>query len=161
MRRGRPCPICTSPYLPTVSAMLEAGAKLTEITKSMPFDKHQLQRHKRHAVPRAMTSDETTGKTELSDQRLARWMERTEEAYLASGLQGDLHAQVDALRSGIRAELEFRRRHEAHVEQAAIDADSDKDGAPSVKWLDRVVRQVREAQAKTGMKTNDRDISTN
>ncbi len=168
MRRGRQCPICSSNSLPVVSAALEGGARLVDIAKLVPFDIHQLQRHKRHSAPPAIPADNAS-QAEMSDARLARWMERTEQAYLAAGLQGDLRGQVDAVRSGIRAELEFRRRHEVRDEQNAPNKNLPFEQRPvTIEMLDGIIREERErrrrenrnfglSRRETGEKNNSSD----
>jgi hypothetical protein len=85
----------------------------------------------------------------MSDERLNRWLRRSEELYKASLAQADLKSAIQAVQHGVRSEIEWRRRKEVRAEQAATDADptDPKNGAPSIAWLDQIVNKSRAAQA--------------
>jgi hypothetical protein len=156
-QRGRACPVCAGDQmqLEQVNAMLSAGSGASALAKLFPFSRDTLQRHKKHAFPSpALSVDlgEPGDEIALSNARLARWLERSESAYTASARSGDLRSLIESLRSGIRSELELRRRLERKVEQASSsDLPPEKGGAVTIDFLDLCVAKVRAANAARGL----------
>jgi hypothetical protein len=164
--RGKPCSVCIGDVsaLQQIDCLIVAGEMPTAIARLTGIHKDRIVRHRKHALRSTAPSadPDTRDEMAMSDERLNRWLTRSEELYKASLAQADLKSAIQAVQHGVRSEIEWRRRKEARAGQAAsAELDSAKDGAPSIEWLDRVVRQVREAKAETGVKTNDRDVSPN
>ena len=156
--RGRACPICASEatLLQRINSLLESGEGPTSISRLTGIPKDRIGRHKKHAFQPAAVSDalgDPGSELEMSDARLARWLGRSEAAWVAASAQGDTKAAIDALRSGVRSELEHRRRLEKREEQASTgNASLLPNGQKllSVDALDKLVREHREACAKRG-----------
>lgn len=164
--RGRPCSVCIGDVLVLhrVDGLIAAGEMPTAIARLTGIHKDRIVRHRKHTLLSTTPSADPDTRDEMlmSDERLNRWLTRSEELYKASLAQADLKSAIQAVQHGVRSEIEWRRRKEARAEQAASDeADSAKDGAPSVQWLDQIVRRVREAKAAREVTTNGNNSSTN
>jgi hypothetical protein len=140
-QRGRACPVCSNPeLLPVVTALLEAGTTHAEIAERTAFSKDQIARHRRHSAKTSAPADEPTNELAVSNARLSRWLERSEAAWVAASAQGDTKSAIDALRSGVRAELEHHRRLEKQ-ERTAV-AETSADGQPTLESLDALLRET-------------------
>jgi hypothetical protein len=140
-RPGRACPICSNAeLLPVVTALLEAGTTHGEIAERTSFTKDQVARHKRHSRPSA-PADEPGDELAVSNARLGRWLERSEAAWVSASALGDTKAAIDALRSGVRAELEHHRRLEKTADQTSVDAKDD--ASATIAALDKMVAKVQ------------------
>jgi hypothetical protein len=140
--RGRACPVCNNPdIMPVVTAMLEGGSTYRAIAERTSLSRDQVARHKRHASQPTALPDEPGSELEMSDQRLSRWLERSEAAWVAASAQGDIKGAIDALRSGVRSELEHRRRLEARTEQTSTDENLPFNHRPiTIEVIDQIVR---------------------
>jgi len=119
-QRGPTCTLCAgdSQLLVAVNSRLETGERLTSIAADLNLSKHVLQRHRKHAllVPVVVSDDSARDEMRISDERLHRWLTRSEEMFQASVGQSDLRMALESVRSGLRAEIEWRRRQEARMQ---------------------------------------------
>jgi hypothetical protein len=147
--RGRPCRICAdAQLLPQINAMLEAGSTQVSIAETAGVSKYVVGRHARHAnLPAAIAhaNGDSGSELQLSDDRLRRWLERSEAAWVAASALGDTKAAIDALRSGVRSELEHRRRLEKREKHAPSDGALLPNGQRplSLQELDSLIREHR------------------
>jgi hypothetical protein len=153
--RGRPCSVCIgdASVLQQIDGLIGAGEMPTAISRITGIPKDRIVRHRKHELAPAPPANPAESGNEMaaSDERLDRWLLRSEELYQASVSQADLKSAIQAVQHGVRSEIEWRRRTEARTEEAvSAKGNSEKDGAPSVEWLDRIVRRVREAKAERG-----------
>jgi hypothetical protein len=147
------CIVCNSPHRSIVGAMAECGATSDEIAETVGLDAKAIAEHSElcMSLPRLFSpADEMAD----SDARLRLWRDRADELYLSSGLQGDQRGQVAALREGVRAELEFRRRLEA---REAKGSETEKGNllpiekrVLTVEILDQIIRKATEKEVYDG-----------
>src|ERR1700678_626356 len=97
------CPVCSSPLIATVAAMVSCGASPEEIMLQTDLELAAVQRHMAECNT-VITTDADT--LEASDQRLADLQAQINIAATASGLAGDPKTQLAALSLGLRIESE-------------------------------------------------------
>ena len=117
------------------------------------LNKHAIGRHARHsaATPAAISGENVGDVMQMSDERLQRWLQRSEEMFQASVGQSDLRMAVESVRSGLRAEVEWRRRAESRAEQAAANENLPPNKRPvTVEFLDSCVREAKAQAAQQG-----------
>jgi hypothetical protein len=165
--RGKPCSVCVGDVsaLQQIDGLIAAGEMPTAIARVTGIQKDRIVRHRKHALRSTAPSadPDTRDEMAMSDERLNRWLTRSEELYEASLAQADLKSAIQAVQHGVRSEIEWRRRKEVREQADAATGTGDplKDGAPSIAWLDRVVRRVREAKAERGVTTNGNNSTAN
>jgi hypothetical protein len=131
--------------LQQIDALLQDGTGPTAVAKITGLSKDRISRHKRHSgfqpAPAGGVAGDPVDELAASDERLARWLERSESVYVASAASGDLRSLVEVMRSGIRAELETRRRAEARAEQLAAAAETKKTWQIEPEFADDIMRR--------------------
>ncbi len=148
--RGRACSICVSndSILQQIDGLIAAGEMPTAISRLTNVPKDRIVRHRKHVLaPVAPSADLDAGNLrQASDERLDRWVRRSEEMFGAAIAQSDLRSAIQSVQSGLRAEVEYRRRLEASKEQVTADALGEHK-TMTIADFDAVVRKVREAEA--------------
>jgi hypothetical protein len=133
------CPVCSSPMIATVAAMVSCGASPEEIGLQTDLEPVAVQRHIAECST-VITTDADT--FEASDQRLENLQAQINIAATASGLAGDLKSQLAALSLGLRIESEMRRRLEERAE-AERENKNDPD-VMTIPMLDALVANYAE-----------------
>jgi hypothetical protein len=150
--RGKPCPACDPQLRSQVDSRLEAEQSYGEIASALGLSKHTIGRHARHsAQPVAAETDNLTP-LEASEKRLTTLAERCEAQWLSAASSGDGRTALDVLKTAVRLEVDRHARLlETREKQAAAEADdaaNPASGAPSIRWLDGLVRRSREVTAQ-------------
>jgi hypothetical protein len=143
------CEVCKSPQRGVVASMIECGAETAEIASTLGFDVSALDLHM-NSCCMLPDSSAVLDPMAQSDQRLRVWLHRSNELYLTSGLQGDVRGQVAALREGVKAELEFRRRTEArNTRNAEMEANEQLpwgERVVTIKMLDQIIAETQKGK---------------
>jgi hypothetical protein len=149
--RGKPCSVCVGDVsaLQQIDSLIAAGEMPTAIARLTGIPKDRIVRHRKHTLaPDESSADPDAGNLlQASDERLDRWVRRSEEMFGAAIAQSDLRSAIQSVQSGLRAEVEYRRRLEASKEQVTADALGEHK-TMTIADFDAVIRKVREAEAE-------------
>ncbi len=102
------CSVCTNPLLGVVASMIDCQARPEEIADSTGLLVTDIEAH----IALCCQMPAPVNTLQASDERLQTLQDRINVAITASGLQGDLRAQLSGLGLALRAEAELRRRVE-------------------------------------------------
>ncbi len=132
------CSICQSPNLAMINDLLDSGAYQRDIAQRLGISRFSLSRHVKHSKAVAVPENGDGGGDSLEAQA-ARWLQRADDIYDRSIVDGDVRGQVQALTGAFRG-LELQHRAELKAAEAAP---APGDSAPiTIELLDEIIQRA-------------------
>jgi hypothetical protein len=130
------CTICNSEHRAAIDSLLDGGAFQRDVAAQFGVSRFALSRHLRHSNQAPVA---TADNGETLEAQAARWLQRADDIYACSTVNGDVRGQVQSLTAAFRG-LELQ--HKSELRDAESPPPANGETPVTLEEIDRIVQRI-------------------